>query len=304
MSSAALKKLDPTDFENLVFDLLMLKGLQNVRWRTPGSDGGRDIEANEVYIDIANTQVVRRWYVECKKYSNSVDWPTIFSKIAYAESQRADYLLMCTSAKFTPSAITQMEQWNLRRGSVQVRLWPGHEIEHHIKPFFDLRAKYGIDPAPTPQGDKLAELALAVSKSIQTYYGKLIFADAAVDPMVTAAQAISLLIRQRLEDLERFGSARTSLIDIRTVPDYPVTSATACRMDHYAYVALLAYHYAVSLEAFDIEVISEQSCRIRLSQRGFERFCQYQNVFAAVLFWGDIEWSIEARTLTLLQRLT
>lgn len=304
MSSVALKKLDPTDFENLIFDLAMLKGLQNVRWRTPGADGGRDIEADETHLDIANTQIVRKWYIECKKYSGSVDWPTIFSKIAYAESQDADYLLMCTSAKFTPTAITQMERWNLRRGSVQVRLWPGHEIEHHLKPFYDLRAKYGIDPALTPQGPKLAKLSLAVSNSIQTYYGKLIFADAIIDPMIIGAQAVALLIQQRLKDLEHYGSAQTSLVDIRAITDYPVISATTCRMDHYAYVALLAYHYALSQEAFDIEIISDQSCRLRLSQRGFEQFCRYKDVFEAILFWGNIEWSIQKTTLTLLQRMS
>lgn len=304
MSSVALKRLDPTDFENLIFDLLILKRLQNVRWRTPGADGGRDIEADEAHIDIASTQVVRKWYVECKKYKGSVDWPTIFSKIAYAESQDADYLLMCTSAKFTPTAISQMERWNLRRGSVQVRLWPGHEIEHHIKPFFDLRAKYGIDPALTPQGPKLTKLSLAVSQSIQTYYGKLIFADAIIDPMVIGAQAIALLIQQRLKDLERFGKVQTAVVDIRSVVDYPVVSETTCRMDHYAYVAMLAYHYALSQEAIDIEIITDRSCRLRLSPRGLEQFYRYKDVFEAILFWGDIEWSIEATTLTLLQRLS
>lgn len=304
MSSLALKGLDPTEFENLIFDLMALKGLQNVRWRTPGADGGRDIEADEAHIDIANTQIVRKWYVECKKYRGSVDWPTIFSKIAYAESQSADYLLMCTSAKFTPAAITQMELWNQRRGSVQVRLWPGHEIEHQMKPFFDLRTKYGIDPALTPQGPKLAKLSLAVSQSIQTYYGKLIFTDAAIDPMVSGAQAIALLIQQRLKDLESFGSVRTALIDIRSVTDYPVISDAVCQMDQYSYVALLAYHYALSQEKCNIEVINDRSCRLRFSQSGLDQFCRYQGVFEAILFWGDIEWSIDTMALILIQRMT
>jgi hypothetical protein len=35
--------LTPTEFENLVFDLLISRGMVNVAWRTPGADGGRDI---------------------------------------------------------------------------------------------------------------------------------------------------------------------------------------------------------------------------------------------------------------------
>jgi hypothetical protein len=304
MSSVKLKNLSPTDFENFIFDLMVLKGLRNVRWRTPGADGGRDVEADEVHTDIANTQVVHKWYIECKRYKSSVDWPTIFSKISYAESHGANYLLMCTSAKFTPVAISEVEKWNLRRGSVQVRLWPGHEIEHQIKPFFDLRAKYGIEPAPTPQGDKLAKLSLAVSKSIETYYGKLTFADVPIDPMIVGAQAVAMLIRQRLEDFEHYGSAHTSLIDIRTITAYPITSKTECRMDQYAYEALRAYHYALSREEVGIKIIDDRSCLLSLSPHGYEVFCRYNDVFAAILFWGDIEWNIEAQKLTLLQRLS
>lgn len=303
MSSDVLKRLDPTDFENLTFDLLVLKGLQNVRWRTPGADGGRDVEADEVYTDISNTQVVRKWYVECKKYKSSVDWPTIFGKIAYAESQRADYLLMCTSAKFTPTAITQAEQWNLRRGSVQVRLWPGHEIEHHIKPYFDLRVKYGIDSALTPQGDKLTTLALAVSKSIETYYGKLVFADVDIDPMVSGAQAISLLIRQRLEDFEKFKRANTSLVDIRSITDFPVSSSTPCYIDHYAYFAFMAYLQALSADVTAISIVSEREVCLSLSQTAFDQFIRYKKVFEAILFWGSIEWSIQKSQVTLTQQL-
>jgi hypothetical protein len=57
------------------------------------------------------------------------------------------------------------------------------------------------------------------------------------------------LVQQRLEDLELYGNARTSLVDIRTIAEYPVGSVTACRMDHYTYLALLEYHYALSREA-------------------------------------------------------
>jgi hypothetical protein len=32
---ARLKKLEPTEFENLTYDILFLSGVQNLRWRTP-----------------------------------------------------------------------------------------------------------------------------------------------------------------------------------------------------------------------------------------------------------------------------
>lgn len=41
-----MKTLSPTAFEHLIFDLMILTGLRNVVWRSPGADGGRDIEGD------------------------------------------------------------------------------------------------------------------------------------------------------------------------------------------------------------------------------------------------------------------
>lgn len=150
-----LRGLTPQGFENFTFDLLVEKGMQNVSWRTPGADGGRDIEGDFFRADISGSSYLERWYIECKRYNSSVDWPTIFGKLSYAESNGADFLLMCTTSCFTPNAITEVSKWNVRRGSAKVRLWPGHEIEHQVKPFRDLQTKYGLLPSLTSQGDKL-----------------------------------------------------------------------------------------------------------------------------------------------------
>lgn len=302
MASKELWKLDPTTFENMIFDLMVLKGLRNVHWRTPGADGGRDIEADELQIDIANTQVIRKWYIECKKYKTSVDWPTVFSKLAYAESQSADFLLMCSTSKFTPAAITQVEIWNKIRGRVQIRLWPGHEILHQIKPYFDLRVKYGIDPAPVPQGDKLANLSLAVTKSIQSFYGKLVFSETPIDPMIKGAQSISLLIQQRLEDLKTYGKQSISPFDIQTLFERDVDSHEPCLFDRYAYEALISYLHALSCDDFKIDIVNGSSCRMIFSEDGAKLFRRYEETFAAILYWGDIEWNFLKKTLTLVQR--
>src|ERR1700720_2504839 len=41
-----LKQLHPQEFENLTYDILFLSGVQNLRWRPPSADGGRDLEGD------------------------------------------------------------------------------------------------------------------------------------------------------------------------------------------------------------------------------------------------------------------
>jgi hypothetical protein len=42
----SLHDLSPRQFENVVYDLVSAAGLRNAVWRTPGADGGRDIEGD------------------------------------------------------------------------------------------------------------------------------------------------------------------------------------------------------------------------------------------------------------------
>src|SRR5262249_14622123 len=91
-----LKRLSPQTFEHLIYDLLVRRGFVNVTWRTPGADGGRDLDADASVMDLRGSVRLDRWYVECKRYA--VDWPTLREKIAFAENQDADYLLMCTTS--------------------------------------------------------------------------------------------------------------------------------------------------------------------------------------------------------------
>lgn len=67
MALKKLRELDDTDFENLVFDLMTAQGMLNVTWRTPGADGGRDIEGTVVHSDFSLTRTEQKWYVECRR---------------------------------------------------------------------------------------------------------------------------------------------------------------------------------------------------------------------------------------------
>ena len=107
-------QLPPDQFENMTFDLLHAAGLKNLVWRTPGADGGRDIEGTFSAIDFSRHYQNQSWYIECKRYSNSIDWPTVWSKISYADVKGADFLLLVTNANPSPSCETE----SLTRNSI------------------------------------------------------------------------------------------------------------------------------------------------------------------------------------------
>jgi hypothetical protein len=166
-----LKRLDATVFENLVYDLLTRRGLSNAMWRTPGADGGRDIEGQFVVMDLSGTLRIERWYVECKRYSASIDWPTLSQKLAYAENHHADYLLLCTTATLSNPCRNEIALRDRRGMRPYVRAWEGHDLANLIARDELLSVKYGF--ARTEPARHVATLPLLwlAAKSIQDAYG-------------------------------------------------------------------------------------------------------------------------------------
>src|SRR5260221_963836 len=199
-SSRQLGSLLPSEFENLMFDLLINSGLSNVAWRTPGADGGRDIEGYSRARDLSGYELILRWFVECKRYARAVDWPTIYGKLAYADALRADVLLMCTTGTFSPNAVSQSDQWNADRRKPVIRLWPRHEIAAQLTRYPDLVLKYGLSGSSALPGRSLLAISLALSKTVSSHYSRQVFEGQQIDRMIQAGQALADLIQHRLED--------------------------------------------------------------------------------------------------------
>ena len=89
-----LAHLSPREFENLVFDCARAIGIRNLIWRTPGPDGGRDIEGQVYTRDISGHEKIETWYVECKRYNKSIDWPTVWKKTSHADVLHADVFFL------------------------------------------------------------------------------------------------------------------------------------------------------------------------------------------------------------------
>jgi CheY-like chemotaxis protein len=116
-------------FENFVFDLLILSGLRNSVWRTPGADAGRDIEGDVLSADMSEHLSLERWYVECKRYRKSLDWPAVFEKIAYASNHNADFLLFVTTGVLTPRAKEEISRRATLKTRPVIRAWDATVLE-------------------------------------------------------------------------------------------------------------------------------------------------------------------------------
>jgi hypothetical protein len=197
----ALKLLSPTQFENVVYDLVTSAGLRNAVWRTPGSDGGRDIEGEMVSVDFSGYHMNLKWYIECKRYASSVDWPTVWEKISYADSHRADFLLVVTTAALSPQCKSEVSTWNARRRKPAVRSWEGTVLEQMLIQYPSILVKHGLatDKKLTPAS--FMSLAQQTSKVVQAAHGHSEVANHD-NAALEAASALSELLTVRLRDAE------------------------------------------------------------------------------------------------------
>ena len=140
--------LSPAELENLSFDLLLKLGIKNLVWRTPGRDGGRDLQGEFFIEDISGFTNRQSWYVDCKRYNTSVSWPVVWEKISYAESNSADALLIVTTTSLSPQAVDEVNKWNEKRNRLAIRFWNSVDLESRLKPYPEISIKYGLANNP------------------------------------------------------------------------------------------------------------------------------------------------------------
>ncbi|WP_186252468.1 restriction endonuclease [Burkholderia gladioli] len=297
--------LTPTQFENLTFDLMTARGMKNVSWRTPGADGGRDIEGLIVTSDFSQAQTSERWFVECKRYKGSVDWPTIYTKIAYADSNKVDVLLMCTSAQFTPAAITQADNFNSSKRGIVVRLWPRHQMESVLQQHPDICMKYGLTDVPLTPAKSALQLALALSKSVGTHYSAVIFNDGDPDPMLESAHALALLLQRRMEDFEREKRFHPIYFDSKKFQIHRCDiSPGFYKIDEPALSAFSSYLMALTREKIGITLDGDGVCKLSAVADLSGVVARYFEAFDAIAMWGDFEYRMESGSVIINQRVS
>lgn len=199
-----LKQLQPREFENLSYDLLLLSGVRNLVWRTPGTDGGRDLEGLCSRTDFSGGVVIEKWYFECKRYAAALNWPTVFEKISYATNQGADYLLFITTSSFSPQCADEVTNWNARRTGLSIRQWPGHQLVGLLEVHPKLQLKYALAATINSPPAAVFPLSLEIAKSIQAAYSSEAFQQSA-SPPIEFASTLSDLMTACIADVESIG---------------------------------------------------------------------------------------------------
>jgi hypothetical protein len=154
--------------------------------------------------DFSGFHAVTKWYVECKRYDSSVDWPTVWEKIAYADNQGADYLLVVTTASLSPLCKTELASWNARRRRPVLRFWEGVNLEQMLLHYPGVLVKYGLVADTKLVPASFMALAQQLSKVVQAAYGVSEVAEQE-NPALEAASALVELLTVRIRDAESGG---------------------------------------------------------------------------------------------------
>ncbi|NLF76283.1 MAG: restriction endonuclease [Chloroflexi bacterium] len=296
--------LTPTAFENVVYDLVCAAGLRNAVWRTPGADGGRDIEGEYSTVDFSGFHTVVRWYVECKRYDKAVDWPTVWGKIAYAENHEADYLLIVTTAPLSPQCKTEISKRNAKERHPKVRFWDASDLEQVLLRYPVVLVKHGVSNDSRLVAASFMSLAQHCSKVVQAAYGVSEFADHN-NPPLEAAAALSELLTVRLRDAETVGRSSCSPF-VLAADGYPwlkvADNASALGgFDRYGLRAMLTLIRHIT-PADELVVVPDKTA-VRLTiPTHHARDVATSALLVEVATWADTEVRADATRLVIVAR--
>jgi hypothetical protein len=251
--------LTPTEFENLVFDVVRALGFRNVVWRTPGADGGRDIEGYLQASDPTGFLQTQKWHIECKRYKSSINWPTIWEKVAHADSLRADVLFLVTNSTPSPTCETRIAEWNSERRRPAIRVWRGYNFPSILRSNVDIAVGHGI-VAPDLEPNGLgAVLALELAKLVQSAHGAIEF-ESGSKSAIEAASALAELLEHRLRDLQQYGRFQKGpKLSRSSLPDWLKISDEYDEVEEVSFRALAALirHFTQS-DVIDARATSKQ----------------------------------------------
>lgn len=289
MSIKKINKLSPTQFENLTYDLVRAAGFRNLTWRTPGSDSGRDIEAEFHIKDASGTDSTQKWYVECKKYAKSVSWPVVFEKVSFAKNHRADYLLMVSNNNPSPACENEINIWN-SSNNLQIRFWRGYDLERLISQHNSIAVKYGIYLKREQLLLSIFPLSLLSVKLANAAAAAAEFSRPLGSSLI-AASAVGELLLSKLSQIEELGRPYIVLSDAKSAVDdcFFNENATDFLIDGSVFRAIVElYRYFTQSEGMsialdgDILLLTPRAPRLPLARSGEEDLQK-------VAQWGDIE---------------
>lgn len=134
-------EISPRSFENLCYDLLVKYNFHNLIWREGGADSGRDIEASFTFNNTIRNKETK-WFIECKHYtSGGVPPEHLNSKIAWADAELPNSLVLFLSSYLSNGARTWLEKI-IAQKQYDIICIEGEELKERLLNYPDLVERY------------------------------------------------------------------------------------------------------------------------------------------------------------------
>ncbi len=140
-SDIKFNSITSRQFEEICFELLIKQGFNNIKWRQGGADSGRDLEASKT-IGLFNFQTYyEKWFFECKHYSGGVPPAELNSKIAWADAEQPDHLVLFISSYLTTGARDFIDKIKKSK-QYKIHIVEGPELKKILSMYQDLTFRY------------------------------------------------------------------------------------------------------------------------------------------------------------------
>ena len=246
--------------------------------------------------DLIGVDVLEKWYVECKRYNRSIDWPTVWKKVSFADSQQADVFLLATNSNPSPTCENEISNWNLSKRSPKIRIWRGYSFIELLSTKPHIKLGHGLEDSDSAIDKQVLSLTRVILGVVQAANSGLTFGSDHSIALETAS-VLTELLEQRLSDVEthgRFGSGH--MLSKSSMPTLAWLHATGdySEIEEIAYSSIVTSLVHFSAANSIATVASGPSFEYVLEE---PRFCidAYSPSLTLVLEWacGELDWVAE-----------
>ncbi|MEZ2443357.1 restriction endonuclease [Chitinophaga sp. RCC_12] len=136
------EEISPLAFENLCYDLLINYNFRNLIWRQGAGDNGRDIEGTFTFLNTIKAKETK-WFFECKHYtSGGVPPEHLNSKIAWADAERPDFLVLFMTSYPTTGGRVWLDKLIEQKKMYDIIIIEGEDLKERLLQFPELIERY------------------------------------------------------------------------------------------------------------------------------------------------------------------